>query len=601
MPSLPKSARPRPARDAGIRAGQVVALQAAVAAVAATLGRGPVFITIGVLVAILLVVSAWLRLRRRWVYEWIGIGLRYLTRRHTLPAGGAPTALLALVAPGTRLATADVAGAEAAVLTGEDGVTALLELGDGGALFGDVGRALPNPAALLPPGSAESPRVRLQLLVAAAPAPAVRAGSGTPATSYRQLTEGRMLSRRQTVLAVRVLRGEQWSEDDLRRALSSVVRKVRRRLAGLSARTLGEAATLRVLAELAHHDEARPAREAWPAIHLGGLLQAAFRLRRWPDLRAETAANLVPRLLALPTSGTTVSLTVGPRPMEGDAYPVELTVRLAATDQAGLTMATQMLERLVSGEHAGLRRMDGEQLAGLAATLPLGGDEAPAPPGVSRRLPPVPPGLAELALPEPAAGLMLGRNRRGEPVTLRMFRPEATRALFVGGVRGAQVLVLRALALGARVVVQTGRPQEWERFVRGSSLPGETILLIPPGRPISAAPGTSLQPLLVVVDIGPVGVDPSATPGWQATLIVRDELSPVDLDALTRSDVVVLQPLRPDEASLVGAALGIGDSAQYLPRIRQDMVGVIHRRALRWALLTPTPIELQLVGTPARG
>lgn len=584
-----------------VRAGQIVALQAALAAVIAALGRGPLFIALAAVAALVLLVPAWARLRKRWLYQWVGVWLRYSARRHSLPAGASPTALLDLVAPGTRLSTADVAGEDAAVLTGEYGLTALLEIGDGGALFGDVGRALPNPAALLPPTTEEAPQVRLQLLVVAAPAPAVRAGSGTPATSYRQLTEGRMLSRRQTVLAVRVLRAEQWSEDDLRRALSSAVRKVRRRMSGLSARSLGEAATLRVLAELAHHDEARPAREAWQAIHLGGLLQTSFRLRRWPDLRAETAANLVPRLLALPTSGTTVSLTVGPRPIEGDVYPVELTVRLAATDLAGLTAATQVLDRMISGEHAGVQRMDGEQLAGLAATLPLGGTEAPAPPGVSRRLAPVPPGLADLALPEPAAGLMLGRNRRGEPVTLRMFRPEATRALFVGGVRGAQLVVLRALALGARVVIQTGRPQAWERFVRGSSLPGEAVLVVPPGRPIAAAPGTALAPLLVVVDIGPVGVDPNAAPGWQATLIVRDELSPVDLDALTRSDVVILQPLRPDEASLVGAALGIGDSAQYLPRIRQDMVGVIHRRALRWALLTPTPIEQQLVGSPTRG
>ncbi|WP_213451506.1 type VII secretion protein EccE [Rhizomonospora bruguierae] len=590
----------RPARS-GVRAGQIVALQAAAAAVIASLGRGPVLIAAAAVVAIVLLVPAWVRLRRRWLYQWIGVGLRYLGRRHTLPPNAAPTALLELIAPNTRLATAEVAGEDAAVLTGEYGVTALLELGDGGALFGDLGRALPNPAALLPPATVEAPQVRLQLLVDAAPAPAVRAGAGTPGTSYRQLTEGRMLSRRQAILAVRVLRGEQWTEEDLRRSLSSAVRKARRRLAGLSARTLGEAATLRVLAELAHHDEAQAAREAWQAIHLGGLLQASFRLRSWPDLRAETAANLIPRLLALPAAGTTVSLSVGPRPIEGDTYPVDLTVRLAATDMAGLTAAAQTLDRLVSGERATVRRLDGEQLAGLAATLPLGGDEAPTPPGVNRKLPPVPAGLTDLAIPEPAAGLMLGRNRRGEPVTLRMFRPEATRALFVGGVRGAQLVVLRAIALGARVVVQTGRPQAWERFVRGASAPGEAILLVPPGRPIAAAPGTSLQPLLVVVDIGPVGVDPNAAPGWQATLIVRDELSPVDLDALTRSDVVILQPLRPDEASLVGAALGIGDSAQYLPRIRQDMVGVIHRRTLRWALLTPTPIELQLVGPPARG
>src|SRR3712207_7540932 len=43
------------------------------------------------------------------------------------------------------------------------------------------------------------------------------------------------------------------------------------------------------------------------------------------------------------------------------------------------------------------------------------------------------------------------------------------------------------------------------------------------------------------------------------------------------ADLLLLQPLRPDEATLAATALGLGDAAQWLTRIRPDMIGVINR------------------------
>jgi len=167
-------------------------------------------------------------------------------------------------------------------------------------------------------------------------------------------------------------------------------------------------------------------------------------------------------------------------------------------------------------------------------------------------------------------------------------------------VRCAQLIALRAMALGARVVVQTARPQAWSRFVRGAALPGESIAVIPPGRVVEIPAGSELRPLLVVVDVGPVSADTCQGAGFQATLVVRDEFSPADADVATRADLLVLQPLAPDEAALVGAKLGLGEAAQWLTRIRVDMVAVINRRAVRWAVLAQTPIEAQLIGPPDR-
>ncbi|MEU5911207.1 type VII secretion protein EccE [Micromonospora sp. NPDC047527] len=572
-----------------MRAGQLVAGQVAVALVLAALGRGMPVTLAALLAAVLLVAVAWVRVRGRWLFEWLGTAGGHLTRRRALAGQAGPTELLDLVAPGAVIRSTELSDGPAAVLEDTGGMVVVLELGDPGDLLGDASRAIPAPAALLPPPGPDVPPLRIQLLLSGAPAPVPAAG-GTVGTSYRQLTDGRLAGRERAVLTVRVLRVDGWSEEDLRRVLAGTVRRIVRRLGSLTARPLGVPAVLRVLGELAHHD-GHPVRESWPALRSGALVQATFRLVRWPEAGGAGARRLVPRLLALPATATTVSLCAGPAGGVG-ATPTELTVRLAAGTPAELTVATEALDRLVTGLGGGLRRLDGAHLTGLAGTLPL----ALAAAGAQPR-----PALDDWELPLGGAGMMVGTNRHGGAVTVRLFRPESTRVLLVGGVRAAQLVALRAMALGALVVVQTARPRAWEPFVRGVGAPGGTIPLIPPGRPVAEGVGTALRPLLLVVDAGPVPAETEPGPRWRATLVVRDELTPADVDALSRADLAVLQPLHAAEAALAGAALGLGGSADWLTRIRDDMVAVVNRRALRWALLRPTPIEAQLIGRPARG
>ena len=591
---------PRRGRLFGMRTGQIVATQ--VAAVALLIGaiNGPLALAAATPVALMILALTWLRLRHRWAYEWLGIVMRFTGRRRSTSVEASPTALLEFVAPSARVVQAELAGDPAAVIIDGAGVTALLELGDPAGLLAEGLPTLPSPASLLPPADVEHPPVRIQLLLTGVPAPALRAGGGTPANSYRQLTEGRLLGHSRALLAVRVLYAEGFTEQDLRQALSGLVRKLPRRLGAVPARPLGETAAARVIAELAHDDGVGTAQETWPGLRVGGLAQATFRLHRWPDLRIETSRRLVSRMLALPAAATTVAVTAGPRAPVGGAARVELTVRLAAPDPAGLGVATQALRKLLAGERANARRLDGEHLAGLTATLPLGGGPLADVPGrpPAEALPADQ--LDGLELPVAVSGLMLGSNRHGEPVVTRLFRPEQTRALLIGGVRCAQLIALRAMALGARVVVQTARPQAWSPFVRGASVPGESIAVIPPGRAVEIPPGTALHPLLVVVDVGPVGADTRPGAGFQATLVVRDDFSTADVDVASRADLLVLQPLRADEAVLVGATLGLGEAAQWLTRIRPDMVGVVNRRAVRWAALAHTPIAEQLIGPPGR-
>jgi type VII secretion protein EccE len=596
--------RSRPAhrgRILGIRTGQIVGTQ--IAAVLLLVGARHSIVTLAAALppAAALLAVTWLRVRGRWAFEWVGTAVRFAGRRHRIPVDASPTALLGLVAPGARVEQVDLAGDPAAIVVDGFGLTAILELGDPTGLLAEDVLVLPSPAALLPPAGPDHPPCHIQVLLTGVPAPAVSAGNGTPANSYRQLTEGRLLGHGRALLAVRVRYAEGWSPDDLRRSLSGLVRKVRRRLGTVPARPLGEAAALRVIAELAH-DDGTPAREGWSWLQIGGLAQTTYRLRQRPGQPAETTRRLVSRILASPASATTVAVAAGHRTEGGRTVTaVDVTVRLAAPDAAALHAAGQALRKLLAPERARADRLDGAHLDGLAASLPLAGGTVVDVPGriTDPGLPADAAGALELSVG--AAGVMLGLNRSGEPVVARLFRPEQTRILLVGGVRCTQLLALRAMALGARVVVQTARPQAWDPFVRGAAVPGESIAVVPPGRAVQVPPGSALHPLLVVVDVGPVGADTRPGGGWQATLVVRDDFSPADVDVASRADLLVLQPLRADEADLVGAAVGLGDTAQWLTRIRPDMVGLVNRRAVRWVALAQTPIEAQLIGPPARG
>ncbi len=648
-----RASRPVPRRrPPGVRTGQLVATQLAVVLVLAGAVHSSMTLAAAAFLSVVLLALAWLRLNGRWAFEWLRIGVAFAVRSH---AGAPGHDLLRFVAPGVRVRPADLAGDPAAVLADAHGLTAILELGDPAGLLAQELYALPSPGALLPAAGPDHPPCRIQLLLTGVPAPALRAGSGIPATSYRQLTEGHLLGHSRALLAVRVLHAEGWSGDDLLRSLSGLVRKIRRRLGAVPARPLGEAAARRVLAELCHDDGAAPVRESWAGLRLGGLTQATFRLEVKAagaepldsEDRVGTSGRLVSRVLTLPSAATTVAVTAGPHRPDGRAplartagargagdgtpgghgpegadprtarprpdgpaditarprpdAPADITVRLAAPDAATLDTAAEALDGLLSADGAHAHRLDGEHLDGLRATLPLGGGGSVDVPGRTTGGMVAPEVADRLELTVGAAGVMIGRNRGGEPVVARLFRPEHTRVLIIGGVPCAQLVTLRVMALGAQVVIQTARPRMWEPFVRGAAVPGGSIAVVPPGRAVEVPAGTALHPLLVVVDVGPVGADTRPGAGWQATLVVRDEFGPADVDVASRADLLVLQPLRAEEADLVGAAIGLGETAHLLTRIRPDMVGLVNRRAVRWAALAQTPFEAHLIGAPVRG
>lgn len=591
--TTPAASLPRPARRfLGLGSGQIVTVQLALVLLVLAAQAGLPVLAAAVPVAVALVVLAWGRRRGRWLSEWVAVYVRYRTRRHRIePAEGAAE-LLALAAPGSRMSTVDVEGVACAVVVDAAGMCALLELGDQAVMPARAWHPLPSPAALLPAPAADTPPVRVQLLLHANAAN----GSSPATSSYRQLTGGRLLANERAVLCVRVHRAEGWSEADLERALTGALRKVRAKLGDVPHRPLGDVAALRALAEAAGHDGTAPAQEGWSALHIGGLYSTAYAVERWPMPHPDPAHALLPRLLRLPATTVSVALTAGPWTDGGTQLQADLTVRLTAPDHTSLANAGTALRQVLATEHAQARRLDGQQFDGLLATLPLAGPSpaeaaAGGRPGASRRVGAV----AALAAPYGGSGLMIGLNRHSEPVSFRLFRPEATRLVLIGGVAVAQIVAVRAMAVGAYVLVQTTRPWLWEAFSRGLGA-GAPLLVMAPG-PVTVPPGSPLRPLLSIVDAGPVAADRTPGTPWHSTLVVRDDLSPVDVDVLGRADLALLQPLQPAEAAVAVSVLGLSrDQEAWLSRAQPGMIGVVHRRSVRWAAISQTAYEQQLIG-----
>jgi hypothetical protein len=66
-----------------------------------------------------------------------------------------------------------------------------------------------------------------------------------------------------------------------------------------------------------------------------------------------------------------------------------------------------------------------------------------------------------LALPASGCGQVIGADTEGRAVALPLFGPQIHRVEICGGLHLAQQVLLRSLALGARVRVHTNRPGAW--------------------------------------------------------------------------------------------------------------------------------------------
>jgi hypothetical protein len=213
--------------------------------------------------------------------------------------------------------------------------------------------------------------------------------------------------------------------------------------------------------------------------------------------------------------------------------------------------------------------------------------------------------LDALVAPVTPAGVVLGADPRGAPVTLALLRPVPTRVVVLGALHLARQIALRAAGQGARVTVTTGRRAAWEPVARAAADPGRVRIGAdePPddGEGAPPRPGDT-DTLLAVHDRGATAAGPPPPTGpWRATLFVLPALSPAVADAADDADVVLLGRMPPQEADLAARLWRLTEPmAETLRTLPDHGVVVLGRNLWRRLDLVTAERETALLGPVRR-
>lgn len=199
------------------------------------------------------------------------------------------------------------------------------------------------------------------------------------------------------------------------------------------------------------------------------------------------------------------------------------------------------------------------------------------------------------------AGVVLGADRRGGPVTVTLSRAAPTRLVLLGGLYLARQVVLRAVAAGTRALVCTGRPSSWEPVRHAASTDqGEPPVVVRQDLPRDAPRDA---PLLVVHDRGATtrGPDAARVP-WRTTMVVLPTLVPAVADLADDADLVLIQRMPPHEAELAGRLWALSPTMTETLRTLPDHAVVLLGRNL-WCRvdLVTGPRETAILGPVRRG
>ncbi|MFF6998063.1 hypothetical protein ACFY93_24300 [Streptomyces sp. NPDC008313] len=209
--------------------------------------------------------------------------------------------------------------------------------------------------------------------------------------------------------------------------------------------------------------------------------------------------------------------------------------------------------------------------------------------------------LDALALPIGDDGVVIGVDAEGRPAVLGLNRPTPYDVVLIGGLWTAQVLALRAAATGARVAVETGRPQSWMQMVHamGGGQNGMSVHDVGRVPPQGASAGS---PVLVVRDCGmrpPRGRVVSGP--WQSVLTLLPYLSPVAPRLLRQARLVGVQRVSPDEAAEIGRTMALPRAdVESLPTLVDGVTLWCADRDRQYVMTQPTDSETGLFGMPRR-
>ncbi|MBB5912843.1 type VII secretion protein EccE [Nocardia transvalensis] len=207
-------------------------------------------------------------------------------------------------------------------------------------------------------------------------------------------------------------------------------------------------------------------------------------------------------LWATPSIATTVSLRLKPSPRRSghdDGPPAIVLDAVVRFDTAAELSAPPV---------SGLRALPGRQLPTLLDTLPIGSQaRRAADPGHRGPIT----ALTEIVVPTAGCGQLIGADATGQGIAVPLVGEGTRHVEVVGKLDLAQQVVLRAIALGARAVVHTHRPEAWQSMVRNVNAP-QLLSLAP------RLAGTGSHAVLPIAHPG--------TPASMSTVLVFDGTVP---------------------------------------------------------------------------
>lgn len=204
-------------------------------------------------------------------------------------------------------------------------------------------------------------------------------------------------------------------------------------------------------------------------------------------------------------------------------------------------------------------------------------------------------------------GIVLGSGLQGEPLTISALRPAPTRIVVVGGLYLARQVAMRAMAVGAWIVVATGRPTAWHVLSKaaGNQPNGQPSQLVQIRRlsPVELPRPSEDAPLLVVHDGGPTPQDlfPPRSP-WQTTVYVLPYLHPQAGAMANSADLVLMQRMPIGQAELAARIWRLPPQMmRQLTTLKDDQVVALGRNLWRPLRLVTTSKEQQILGPVRRG
>ena len=388
---------PRPGRIGKVALIRLILIEAAAALAAAPFlihkpmaiaGTGPV--------ALVCVIGAIGGSRGRWLGASQLVHSDFKERQEQgRPAGGeSALAPLRETFPALKTATVSTRGGEPVGVIGDGTfLTAVIQLDARGEPLREPRQAHPLPVGAVAAALADTqvPISSVQLISHSRPAPAPHLPRQSLSARSYQSIGADVPAQRTTWAAVRLdpeaaqgaVEARGGGQTGAQRALLTAVQRVASQIegAGFEATILSEPELITALGTAcvisqvavnpaaAAHRRTEETKRYW---RCDGSWHTTYWLDKPPALSARTSPDFFAGIGSLPALATSVAVNLSKG--TGDALAFSCFVRIAAGSENQLNESSKQLEARAGQAGAGLTRLDGEQLPGLVATVPLGGE-----------------------------------------------------------------------------------------------------------------------------------------------------------------------------------------------------------------------------------